>query len=142
MRPSVLVFAVVWAGLAGLGARFGFDAAYDVGYAAIALLAAIISATFAWLWRIRATPMALGMALSWAGCAGLVGFWWTFNQAGRPPAQGIEHQILWACVSLHLAGSAAHLRVLANAHGGGRVLFAATLAGVIAASLALAALVG
>ena len=142
MRPSLLLFATVWAGLATLGAVFGFDAAYDAGYAAISLLGVIVAATFACLWRIRATPMALGMAFSWAGCAGLVGYWWIFHQVGRPPAEGIEHQILWACLSLYLAGAAAHLRVIADAHGGGRPLFVATLGGVIAAALLAAFLVG
>lgn len=142
MRPSILLFATVWTGLATLGAVFGFDTAYDAGYAAISLLAVVISATFAWLWRIRATPMALGMAFSWAGCAGLVGYWWVFNQAGRPPAPGLDHQVLWACISLYLAGAVAHLRVIANVHGSGRPLFAATLGAVIALALVAAFLIG
>jgi hypothetical protein len=32
-------------------------------------MAALIAATFLWLWWVRATPLALGMALSWSGVA-------------------------------------------------------------------------
>lgn len=142
MRKSLLLFLGFWVGLATIDSLFGFDAAYDAGYGAISLLAVVISGTFAWLWRIRATPMALGMAFSWAGCAGLVGYWWTFNQVGRPPGPGIEHDLLWGFVALYLAGAGAHLRVITNAHGGGRPLFLLTFGSALAASLALAFAMG
>jgi hypothetical protein len=41
------------------------------GYGALSASAALISATFLWLFWVRATPLALGMVLSWAGVAAM-----------------------------------------------------------------------
>ena len=140
MRTPLMLFAAFWAGLVGLDQTLGYDTAYDAGYGAIALDAMVIAGTFGWLWHIRATPMALGMAVSWLGCAGLVGYWWVFNQIGRPPAPGLEKQALWPFLSLYLAGAVGHLRVIANAYGGGRSLFLGGSCGVLAVSLGVALL--
>lgn len=141
MTRSFFLFTAFWAGLAGLEHLMGYDTAYDAGYGAISLVAVVISVTFGWLWRIRATPMALGMAFSWAGCSGLVGYWWVFNQLARTPLPGREHQILWAFLALYLAGSVAHLRVIASACGGGRALLVSVFGVVLAVALAMAAFV-
>lgn len=141
MKRSVLLFATIWGGLAGLDRGCGFDAAYDAGYGAITLGAALIAGTFGWLWRIRATPMALGMAFSWSGCSGLVGYWWVFAQIGRGPEAGVEHQLLWAFLALYLAGAVSHLRVIAGAVEGGRALFWAATLGVLVMALGTALLV-
>lgn len=41
------------------------------GYGALSASAGMISATFLWLFWVRATPLALGMVLSWAGVAAM-----------------------------------------------------------------------
>jgi hypothetical protein len=138
MKASLLLFSVFWAGLAALDQFLGYDTAYDAGYAAIALDAIVIAVTFGWLWHIRATPMALGMAFSWLGCAGLVGYWWLFNQLGRAPAIGLEKQALWPFLGLYLAGAVAHLRVIAGACGGGRWLILGASCGVLVLALGMA----
>ena len=135
MRSSLLLFLAFWAGLVTMELQWDFGTAYAAGYGAISLLAIVISVTFGWLWRIRATPMALGMAFSWAGCAGLVGYWWFFDQVGRAPAPGVDHLVLWSFLGLYLAGAVAHLKVIVGAYGGDRSL----LYGVVGAVLAAAA---
>lgn len=141
MTRSLILFALFWGGLAGLERWVDYDAAYLIGYGAITLAALVIAATFAWLWRVRATPMAVGMALSWSGCAGFVGYWWLFQVIGRTPGTPLDRQALWAFLALYLAGAMGHLRVIAGAYGGGRVLFVATAFGVLTAAVGLVALV-
>ena len=43
-----------------------------IAYRAMTLMAAMISLTFLWLWARRATPLALGMSLSWAGASSVM----------------------------------------------------------------------
>ena len=78
--------------LAGISAAFmilnqtlGYRMSFDIGYGAFTLMAAMISATFLWLWVRRATPLAMGMAFGWAGAASVMGWWWMFNLWKKPP---------------------------------------------------------
>lgn len=80
---------------------FGYETAYRIGYGAFSLLAAMISATFFWLWRRRATPLALGMGLGWAGAASVMGWWWLYHLLDRPGGMA-AHPFLFAfcrCIS-------------------------------------------
>lgn len=138
MIHAILLFLGAYAGLATLDRTIGFSVAYDIGYAAISLMAVVISVTFAWLYRVRATPMALGMSVSWAGCFGLVGYWWVFSQIGRPPITYAEHDILFAFVALYAVGAVLHLNVISQAYFRTRVVFWGTMIGVSTITLALA----
>lgn len=134
MKESILLFLGCWVGLTTLDQVFTYEAAYDVGYGAVALLALLISVTFSWLWRVRATPLAAGMALSWLGCAGVIGYWWIFSQMQRGPQEGFERELLLMFVALYLGGGIMHLRVISGAHWAGLRAFwaAVTAIGVIA----------
>lgn len=67
-----LVLAVGAVGLAS-GLALGPVPVAAIGFGALAAMGALISATFLWLWWVRATPLALGMVLSWAGAAAMAG---------------------------------------------------------------------
>lgn len=138
MIRAILLFLGVYAGLALLDRTAGFGVAYDIGYAAISLMAVVIAVTFAWLYRVRATPMALGMSVSWAGCFGLVGYWWVFAQLGRTPASYMDHDILFFFVSLYLVGAVLHLLVISQSYFRTRVVFWGTMIGVATITGALA----
>jgi hypothetical protein len=69
MRQALWLLAAATAALALATMALGTAATAAAGYAAVAAMAALIAATFLWLWWVRATPLALGMALSWAGVA-------------------------------------------------------------------------
>ena len=142
MSRPILLFLGVYVGLTTLDRTLGYDVAYDVGYGAISLMAIVISVTFLWLWRIRGTPMAMGMAVSWGGCFGLIGYWWVFAQIGRRPTSGAEHDILFAFIALYLAGAVLHLAVISRAYFATRVVFWGTLTGVMAITFGLAYAVG
>ena len=137
MNRSILLFLSIYVLLTTTHRTAGFEMAYDIGYSAISLTALVISITFLWLWRVRATPMALGMALSWAGCFGLVGFWWVFSQIGRNPSALLELDILFLFIALYLAGGILHLRVISSAYLQTRTVFWGILMGIGIVSLTL-----
>ena len=142
MSRTILLTLGIYVALSTVNRTLGFDVAYDLGYGAISLLAIVISVTFAWLYRVRATPMAMGMALSWAGCHGLVGYWWVYNQVGRKPSTLLEYDVLFAFIALYFTGAILHLSVISKAYFKTRVVFWCTLSGVMGISGALAYAVG
>ena len=80
------------------------------------IMGGVISLTFAWLWWVRATPLALGMVLSWAGASTLL---WGFGGRGE-----------WALMALavYLTGAVVHLRVIAIALPYPAIWFGGTIA--------------
>lgn len=122
------------AGLALLADRvFGYAATYAVGYGAFAILAAMISGTFFWLWATRATPLALGMGFSWAGAASVMGWWWVYNLAARPAAM-VENAALFLFLSLYFVGALLHFVVIQRSMGMRDWAFLAPLAASLAVS--------
>ncbi|RVV99266.1 hypothetical protein EKE94_00780 [Mesobaculum littorinae] len=102
------VAVLLWVSRVGLGP----GAAARAGYTAMTPLAAAIAATFLWLWRERATPLALGMAFSWAGAAGLCLWWARVGAAPGPlPGQAVPPAV-FACLALYLTGALLHFAVI------------------------------
>jgi hypothetical protein len=110
IRPILLLCAIAGLFLA-THVVFGFATAYLVGYGAFALMAAVISATYFWLWSRRATPLALGMAFGWAGAASLIGWRWVFELTDRSDWM-TENPLLFLCLSLYFVGALLHLQVI------------------------------
>lgn len=69
MRQALWLLGGAAVAVALLVAVLGAGRTAATGFAAVAAMAALIAATFLWLWWVRATPLALGMALSWSGVA-------------------------------------------------------------------------
>lgn len=118
----------------------GYSSAYKVGYGVIAIMGVGISLTFLWLWWVRATPLALGMAFSWAGSGLVMGWWWSFNILGRPDAMR-DNRMLFVFLSLYIVGALMHFRVIQQAMSLPRNVFwvpvgAATLISLFAWGLA------
>lgn len=107
------------AALLSLYMSFGYEVAYRIGYGAFSLLAAMISVTFLWLWRCRATPLALGMAFGWAGAASVMGWWWLYHLLDRP-REMLESPLLFALLSLYFVGALMHFAVIGRSFGWGR----------------------
>lgn len=133
MRQALGLFAVVVAALLVADRWLGYEAAYEIGYGALALMAAMIAATFLWLWYERTTPLALGMAFSWSGAACVMGWWWIYNLFDRPGAM-VGNEVLFAFLSLYFVGAILHFSVMQRSlglHGG---MFAIPLLGATLAS--------
>ncbi len=84
--------------------RLGAEAASLAAMRGAAGLAAPLAAAFAWLWLERATPLALGLALAWAGSGALLADW---------PAGGAARGA-HVFAALYGVGAVLHLRVVAG----------------------------
>lgn len=125
----VLVFQLVYR-------TMGYFPAYQVGYGAITIMGCTISLTFLWLWWVRATPLALGMALSWAGAACVMGWWWLYNVLGQPePMQ--QNPQLFFFLSLYIVGAIMHFRVIEDALAWPRRFFWLPVIGACCISLGI-----
>lgn len=109
------LFALIVAGVA-LG---GYASVYQLSFGTFAVMATAIGATFFWLYRKRSTPLALGMALSWAGSAGMIGWWYVFALFDRPDGM-IDNSLLFAFLATHMTGALMHFRVIGSTLGWGR----------------------
>ena len=113
MRQALVIAALATAALWAVHAAAGWDAAYRLGYGVVVVMALAISCTFLWLWRERTTPLALGMAFSWAGTASVLGWWWVYSLLDRP-AWMDDRPVIFVCVGLYLAGAILHFVVFAR----------------------------
>lgn len=111
MTGPILLLCLISACFMAVHAVFGYEIAYLVGYGSFTLMAALISATFLWLWARRATPLALGMSFGWGGAASVMGWWWIFNLNGQLGWMG-EHPMLFGFLSLYFVGALLHLQVI------------------------------
>lgn len=138
MRLAILGGGALFAAFLAGNALWGFWIVYQIAYGAFVLMAAMIAATFLWLWRRRATPLALGMGISWAGGAWVMGWWWIFHILGRPVGM-TEHPMLFAGLAMNLTGAALHFSVIGASFSWPRTGWAVPVALAALASLTLAA---
>jgi hypothetical protein len=136
MRQALGLFVVIGAGLFWADLWLGYEAAYEIGYGALTLMAAMIAATFLWLWHVRATPLALGMAFSWAGAASVMGWWWVYTLSGGPDWM-LEGEMLFVFLSLYFVGAILHFAVVGRSLG----LPAGYLGFPVATALVLSAII-
>ncbi len=111
MTRVLALWLVVALAFAASQATFGYWPVYQVGYGAFSLMAAMISLTFLWLWVKRETPLALGMSMSWAGAASVMGWWWVFNALSQPAAMR-ESQVLFLILSVCFVGAILHFAAI------------------------------
>ncbi|NIY80421.1 MAG: hypothetical protein HWE33_15325 [Rhodobacteraceae bacterium] len=116
MKQVMTLYGVVLAAAGMAVAALGLEQALLLAYGAIALMALMISATFLWLWQVRATPLALGMSLSWAGSGLTIGWWWAM-QIAQSPVWGMEAAMLFLFLSLLIAGAVLHFSVIQGSFG-------------------------
>lgn len=109
----------------------GFDLVYHLAYGAVAAMAAVIAGTFLWLWWARATPLALGMAFSWAGATCVMGWWWAFATAGQPAAM-LGHPVVFLFPAAYLVGAILHFQVIHRTLGISKHVFWALPGALIA----------
>ncbi len=111
MKQGLILFVGVLAALWVLQAAVGFRVAAQLAYGGLTALSLAIAATFLWLWRERATPLALGMAFSWAGAASVTG-WWSFARGLDQASWMRGHPALFLCLALYMTGAILHFAVI------------------------------
>ena len=119
---------------------FGYQVVYQVAYGAITLMALMIAATFLWLFVVRATPLALGMAYSWAGAGFVMGWWWFFNLSGRPEWLR-ESPVLFGVLPFYFVGAVLHFAVIHRSFGLHGMAFLVPVVGAVALSAGIYLLV-
>lgn len=139
MTDAARLLAIAVAAMLLVYAWLGYEATYAITYGAFALMAAMVSLTFMWLWRVRATPLAGGMAFSWAGAASVIGWWWAYNYLSRPAVMH-ENAALFLCLATYFVGAFMHFAVIGRSLGLNRMLWMLPVAGSLAISTALYAL--
>ena len=115
IQPIMLLVAVSAAFLVS-NKVLGYDRSYAIGYGAFTLMAVLVSATFLWLWVKRATPLAMGMFFGWAGAAGVMGWWWSFNLLGHPVWM-VANPELFLLLSAYFVGAVLHFKVIWQSFG-------------------------
>lgn len=121
MRQALWLLGVAAAAQTLAVAGLGAGATEALGFGAVAAMAALISGTFLWLWWVRATPLAIGMALSWAGVALMAG--------GLAPRSGAgDTPLLLASLPLLVTGAVLHFAVMRSSMSLGRAAAAAPAA--------------
>lgn len=137
MKQALWLIAATCVALLGVCGLSGYAAAYGIAFGAITVMSALISGTFLWLWWERTTPLALGMATSWAGTASVMGWWWLRSLAdGAENATGSE--VLLVFLSLQISGAILHFDVMQTSMGYSRRVLAVPLALSVAAGAAAA----
>ncbi|RVT85262.1 hypothetical protein DXV76_05690 [Rhodobacteraceae bacterium CCMM004] len=101
MRHAAALLVALGVAAAALG-----PAAVPALLALVAAAAWAIAASFLWLWSMRTTPLALGMAVSWSGVAGLA----IWARRLPLPADGALAPLAAVC----LTGAVLHLSVIAR----------------------------
>lgn len=135
MDALKLLFLVALA-IYGIYIAFGYDAAYDIGNGAFAIMAAMVSLTFLWLWSQRTTPLALGMALGWAGASSVMGWWWIFNLLREPEGMRQSSEF-FLFLSVYFAGAVMHFSVIGRSLRLAPALWGLPVLLAVAASTAL-----
>lgn len=140
MKQAFMLLVVLIA-LFVLGERaWGYRAVVEVAYGAITLMAGMIAATFLWLFVVRATPLALGMAYSWAGAGAVMGWWWFFNLSGQPDWLRAS-PVLFAFLPLYFVGAVLHFAVIHRSFGLHGLAFLVPVLGAVALSTGIYLLV-
>lgn len=116
MRQPIFVLVSVTAAFLILNALLGYSRTYAILYGAFTLMAVMVSLTFFWLWVRRATPLAMGMFFGWAGAAGVMGWWWSFNLFGQPEWMS-DSPHLFALLALYFVGAILHFQVIWHSFG-------------------------
>lgn len=134
MKQALTIVALLLGAFLLVELVAGFHVAAVIGLSAMAVIAAVNALTFLWLWYARATPLALGMALSWAGQAGLSG-WWELRGAPDLLARG-GGAALFVLVSLYVVGGGLHIAVVQRSMDVGRGLLIWPVVGALGAIFA------
>ncbi|MEL7345121.1 MAG: hypothetical protein AAFN59_09720 [Pseudomonadota bacterium] len=107
MKQAIYMLILAIAALLAGEAAFGYGATYKTVYGALAIMALMIAGTFLWLYLKRATPLALGMAFSWAGCAGVLSWFWLYRTLERPMFMQ-DNDALFVLLAFYFVGATLH----------------------------------
>ena len=141
MRQAISIYVAILLGVHSSFVAQGFSGTAQVVYGALTIMALMISAIFIWLWAMRLSPLSLGMAVSWAGAAMVIGWSWLSMQLGGPVWMD-ESEVVLVLVGLVATGAVLHFEVLERSLGYRRGAFLFPVAGALALSALLLTFAG
>ena len=113
MKQALLLTAALCAAFLVVEFAAGLDFAVALGFGATIVVVATNALTFLWLWWVRATPLALGMALSWLSQAALSVWWYTSGSVDVAAwVRNIDGLALFAMLSIYIVGGSLHIAVM------------------------------
>ena len=121
MKQALLLALALWAALCVVAQILDFRLAAAIGFSATALIAAVNCVTFLWLWYVRATPLALGMALSWAGQTA-ISVWWFATEMPVRNTWLSQDPLIFLFLSVYMVGGLLHIAVIQNSSGSARTV--------------------
>lgn len=119
MRQALVLAFVLWGAFYFTVEVLNFRLAVAIGFSATVLIGAVNCVTFLWLWYVRATPLALGMALSWAGQTTISIWWFVVGMPGGVSSLGHD-PLIFLFLSIYLVGGLLHIAVIQNSSGSNR----------------------
>ena len=134
MKQAFALMAGLALLLATGGARWEAEALLALAYGVQSLLAVGIAATFLWLWQVRATPLALGMAFAWAGLALLMAWLWAVQSGAVPDGLPL---VPLACLLCLGTGAVLHFAVIQSSFALSGPFFLLPLGLAVAAMVAV-----
>lgn len=111
MKQALILVLLLWGAFCLTVEALSFDLAAAIGFSAITMIAFVNCVTFLWLWYVRATPLALGMALSWAGQAAIT-VWWFISVAPEDFSIFRRGALLLLLLSFYIVGGGLHILVI------------------------------
>ena len=141
MKQAAVLLALVVLALEAGKLAAGHDAVVGIVYGAIAIMSLMISATFLWLWRERATPLALGMSFSWLGAGLFAGGFWLVDMLGLPERAWSDHTAL-VVLAVYIVGALLHFAVIHRSFGRHGMAFLWPVVAALAMSVAGALVFG
>ncbi|MCO6382506.1 MAG: hypothetical protein JXQ91_00935 [Vannielia sp.] len=141
MTRALGLLAFILLALGVLARPFGFVPAMDLARAALVAMAATLSGTFLWLWREKATPLALAMTFSWAGASALLG-WRVAQDVLGHPAWMVESPLLLGVLGVYLTGTLLHVEAIRQAFGLGHVALVVLLGGTLGGAVLVLGVLG
>lgn len=116
MKQALLLLALSLLALELGKAAAGYRAVVELAYGTVAIMSVMISATFLWLWRERATPLALGMSFSWMGAGAFAGGIWLVALFDMPLGLTGEDAVL-GVLAIYMVGAFLHFAVINRSFG-------------------------
>lgn len=136
MKQAIWLTLLTIAALEAAFLGVGYRAVAEIAYGAIALMALMIAGTFLWLWFERATPLAIGMVLSWLGMSGMAAWWWFYTMMGAPD-WAARHPGIFTILAFPIVGAVLHFAVIQRSFGSHGMRFLWPVAGALGVSVAL-----
>jgi hypothetical protein len=111
MKQAILLTIATTVAFLLLEAALGFRVTTAIGFGVTIVTGSINALTFLWLWWTRATPLALGMTISWLGQASFSGWWYLFSTTAKLDWLS-GSALIYFLLSLKIVGGGLHIVVM------------------------------